>query len=143
MRVLLLCLLLLICSQTQRETHVDLEALRNERCMANALFHEARGESILGQRAVYDVVVNRSKASGKSVCEVIAERNAFSWMTPGKHYKPMQPMSMELYNLLQSVEKSDRVLSGDYLWFFGKQIRPVWSRKMKCSTVDSHRFCRK
>jgi spore germination cell wall hydrolase CwlJ-like protein len=53
-------------------------------CLAKNIYHEARGESELGQRAVAQVVVNRSRKSGKSMCDVVYSRTErscqFSWV---------------------------------------------------------------
>jgi N-acetylmuramoyl-L-alanine amidase len=50
-------------------------------CMALNIYHEARGESSVGQRAVAHVVLNRSKSSffPNTLCEVIWQRSQFSW----------------------------------------------------------------
>jgi spore germination cell wall hydrolase CwlJ-like protein len=51
-------------------------------CLAEAVFHEARGESIEGQAAVARVVMNRTrypKTFGKSICEVVYQKGQFSW----------------------------------------------------------------
>lgn len=42
-------------------------------CLAQAVYYEARGESAAGQRAVAQVVVNRTRAGGfpRSICKVI------------------------------------------------------------------------
>jgi N-acetylmuramoyl-L-alanine amidase len=53
-------------------------------CLAKNIYHEARGESEIGQRAVAMVVVNRSRKSGKSMCDVVYSRTErscqFSWV---------------------------------------------------------------
>lgn len=43
-------------------------------CLAQAVYYEARGESVLGQRAVAYVVLNRGNP-----CRVISEGCQFSW----------------------------------------------------------------
>ena len=51
--------------------------------MTDNVYHEARGESDLGQRAVVDVVMNRMYDAKnrwpKDVCGVIYQYKAFSW----------------------------------------------------------------
>jgi hypothetical protein len=44
-------------------------------CMAEAVYHEARGESPTGMVAVAAVVLNRAAATGKGICDVIYERS--------------------------------------------------------------------
>jgi N-acetylmuramoyl-L-alanine amidase len=58
------------------------------RCVAQAVYHEARGESARGQRAVADVVMNRARSGrwGSGACAVVnAPRqfsNRWSWRAP-------------------------------------------------------------
>ena len=58
------------------------------RCVAQAVFHEARGESLQGQKAVADVVMNRKRSGrwGSSACAVVNApkqfSNRWSWRTP-------------------------------------------------------------
>ena len=58
------------------------------RCVAQAVFHEARGEPSRGQRAVADVVMNRARSGrwGVGACAVVnAPRqfsNRWSWRAP-------------------------------------------------------------
>jgi N-acetylmuramoyl-L-alanine amidase len=54
---------------------------RNLDCLARNVYHEARGESLLGQYAVAEVTMNRRAALGypKTVCEVVYQKDAFSW----------------------------------------------------------------
>lgn len=49
-------------------------------CLALAIFHEARGEPTdVARYAVAEVVINRAKERDKTICQVIAEPNQFSW----------------------------------------------------------------
>jgi spore germination cell wall hydrolase CwlJ-like protein len=41
------------------------------KCMVDNLYHEARGEGMLGLSAVASVVMNRAMATGKDVCDVV------------------------------------------------------------------------
>lgn len=58
------------------------------RCVAQAVYHEARGEPMRGQRAVADVVMNRARSGrwGKSACAVVNAPRQFSnrssWRMP-------------------------------------------------------------
>jgi len=54
-------------------------------CIAQAIWHEARGESDTGQRAVGHVLLNRSKKSKKSPCEVLRQPGQFQ-VVLRKHY---------------------------------------------------------
>lgn len=51
-------------------------------CMANAVWHEARGESLKGRRAVVDVIMNRTRAEKKGICSVVFRKGQFTWAKP-------------------------------------------------------------
>ena len=51
-------------------------------CLARAMYYEARGEGIVGQRAVGNVILNRVSYKHyfpNSVCGVISEKGQFQW----------------------------------------------------------------
>jgi N-acetylmuramoyl-L-alanine amidase len=57
-----------------------------ERCLAGAVYFEARGEPLSGQLAVANVIVNRSK-SGRfpsDLCGVVKQRGQFSFVRGGE-----------------------------------------------------------
>lgn len=63
------------------------------RCVAQAVYHEARGEPLSGQKAVADVVMNRAKSGkwGSSPCSVINAPYQFSNRSSWKHPRPGVP----------------------------------------------------
>ena len=50
-------------------------------CLAMNVYHEARGESVIGQLAVAEVTLNRVNLDQypDSICEVVWQRKQFSW----------------------------------------------------------------
>ena len=50
-------------------------------CLAKNIYHEARGEPILGQYAVAQVTINRKRHSNypNTICEVVLQAYQFSW----------------------------------------------------------------
>ncbi len=48
-------------------------------CLASNIYYEARGERMLGRLAVANVTMNRSQTRNMSVCNIVHERNQFSW----------------------------------------------------------------
>lgn len=117
------------------------------KCLAVGLYYESRGESLHGQKAVADVVVNRALSRDKSLCHVLAEKNQFHW-DARKMYSPL-PKGIEpqhgkarkiVAKLLMgkwksSVGKSEFFLSGN--------VRPKWVRSMTLvKKVGGHRFYR-
>lgn len=51
--------------------------------LALTVYHEARGESAAGQKAVVKVILNRSRKAGKTVAEIVTARKQFSCFNGG------------------------------------------------------------
>lgn len=67
----------------QTGTHADdEEALR---CLATTIYYESKGESLAGQLAVAEVVLNRAKSGrfASDICGVIKQRGQFSFVRRG------------------------------------------------------------
>lgn len=46
-------------------------------CVAQAIFHESRGEPLVGQKAVAHVVLNRAKSRNITPCQVLRQPKQF------------------------------------------------------------------
>lgn len=103
-------------------------------CLATALYYEARGEPLRGQRAVMDVVVNRAWKSRKSFCEILLAQGQFQWT---KHHG----MRYDQMELLAEAAKQPRVLNNE-IYFFHASMKPSWSAKMQCKRIGNHNFCK-
>ena len=64
----------------------DGEMSKDMRCLASAIYFEARGEPLAGQLAVAEVILNRAEAGrfGDSVCEVVKQPGQFSFVRRGR-----------------------------------------------------------
>ena len=51
-------------------------------CLARAMEVEAIGEGKRGMRLVANVVIERSKRSGKAICDVLKQPKQFPWVKP-------------------------------------------------------------
>jgi len=111
------------------------------RCLAEAIYFEARGEPLEGQYAVGEVIINRalSKAFPNSICLVISEgasrRNAcqFSYNCDGKLETIVE---RDIYNRILKLsgvllEPSARVLTDGATFFHAKAVNPNWANKFK------------
>lgn len=65
-------------------------------CLALNVYHEARGEPILGQKAVATVTVNRAREHGSTVCEEVFRPNQFSWTSKYRGVKQNKRMALAL-----------------------------------------------
>ena len=128
--------------------------LTNEmKCLAEAIYFEARGEALEGQYAVGEVIINRvlSKDFPNSVCGVISEGasrlNAcqFSYNCDGKletiTEKKIYERILKLSQML--LEPSARFLTGGATFYHSKLVSPSWSKKfIKTNEIGNHVFYR-
>ncbi|QDK34327.1 cell wall hydrolase [Sphingomonas sp. IC081] len=119
---------------------------RQTRCLAGAIYFEARGETLEGQLAVGRVVINRAE-SGRfpaSYCGVVYQPGQFSFVQ-GKHMPSIRESSADWREALAiariAVEESWKSEADDALFFHAKRVSPKW-RLTKIAQVDDHIFYR-
>lgn len=106
-------------------------------CLTEALYFEARGESLKGQFAVAEVILNRVSARTypNSVCGVVREgahrRNAcqFSYACDGQPEVVNEPEAWDRAGKIARLmlDGSERKLTGGATHFHNLQVRPNWS----------------
>lgn len=106
--------------------------LAEYRCLVSAVWHEARGEPAIGQRAVIDVVYNRALKSGTSLCEVVAAPKQFPW-----YERKGLVLTEEAIAVYTSAVVVGRVLPPSYTYFNRGPVHGV-----KCKKIGHHKFCR-
>lgn len=123
------------------------------KCMAQAVYYEARSETLAGQKAVTEVVINRiaSKHYPDTVCGVVyqgSERSTgcqFSFTCDGSLNKKTAPKA---WHRAQRI--ADYALSGAHYpmtdgatHYHTAQVNPVWSGSlMPTRRIGSHQFYR-
>ena len=119
-------------------------------CIAVAIYHEARGESLDGQLAVARVIMNRA-ASGKypgSWCGVVKQPWQFSFVNPRTGYYPSVNASSAAWRKAQAITRlavTDAVpsLSRDVLWYHADYVAPSWGRRLsRVQKIGTHIFYR-
>lgn len=78
-----------------RDHAAEVAADEESKCLAGAVYFEARAESLEGQLAVAEVVLNRA-ASGEypaTICEVVKQPAQFSFVRDG-HFPPIDESSV-------------------------------------------------
>lgn len=116
------------------------------RCLAGAIYFEARGESLEGQLAVAKVIINRSK-SGRfpaSYCGVVYQPSQFSFVR-GHAMPKVRSESVdwrEAVAIAHIAEKGswDSEVPGA-LFFHAAHVSPSWRLK-RLARVDNHIFYR-
>jgi spore germination cell wall hydrolase CwlJ-like protein len=117
-------------------------------CIAVAVYHEARGESLEGQLAVARVIMNRA-ASGKyptSWCGVVKQPWQFSFVRNG--YMPSVDQSSQAWrNALGvtrlAINNAVQSVPTDCLWYHANYVSPSWGRRLtRVSQIGAHIFYR-
>lgn len=118
------------------------------RCLAGAVYFEARGEALAGQLAVAQVIINRTEDGRfpKSYCGVVSQPGQFSFMR-GKQMPAIRTQSAAWTRAVAIAEIAHKGLwqseAGEAVFFHAKYVRPGWSqRKTKLAQIDTHIFYR-
>lgn len=120
------------------------------RCIAIAVYHEARGESLDGQLAVARVIMNRA-LSGRypgSWCGVVKQPWQFSFVNPRTgHYPSVDEGSAAWRKALGvtrlAINNVVPTLTPDVLWYHADYVAPSWGRRLsKVSKIGTHIFYR-
>lgn len=113
---------------------VDAELSRDMRCLAQAIYFEARGEPLDGQLAVGRVVINRAESGvfPADYCGVVTQRAQFSFVKGG--VIPAPDTSSSAWKRAVAVaqiahqELWDSPVK-DALFFHATYVNPGWARK--------------
>jgi spore germination cell wall hydrolase CwlJ-like protein len=124
-------------------------------CLAEALYFEARGESVKGQFAVAEVIMNRAEHGSfpESVCGVIKQGTAsgrkyqcqFTYNCDGItnriHEKDAYERVVKVAHM--SLDGAPRGLTDGATHYHTKAVNPRWSRTFpRTTTIGVHHFYR-
>ncbi len=127
---------------------------KEQQCLANAVYFEARGESLRGQAAVAQVVLNRVRnpTYPKTICGVVYQNDSwfnrcqFSFACDGKkdrilspgHYRRAQEVAMAV-----TAGKIFIPEVGSATHYYAEYVSPGWARAMqKMTKIGLHIFYR-
>ena len=119
---------------------------RNLECLARNVYYEARGEPRAGQYAVAEVTMNR-KASPrypKTVCEVVYQREAFSWTSLRGLEEPSGEAWHYAIRVAEDVyyQRRPATMHG-VLHFHATYVKPEWSKeRQRVARIGKHVFYR-
>ena len=128
------------------EEYKDGEQLDREgKCLATAVYFEARGESLEGQLAVADVVLNRadSEQYPDDWCDVVKQKAQFSFVQNRQFPKIRDMKSWEKAKAVAriAIDGADQVVRGDVLWYHADYVKPIWRHNLKeVNKVGVHIF---
>ena len=122
-------------------------------CLAEALYFEARSESVKGQFAVAEVILNRVDSDGfpDSVCGVIRQGTGrlfqcqFSYFCDGLSEDIDEPASYERAGKIARLmlDGGERGLTDGATHYHNNMVNPSWSRVFRhTTTIGRHLFHR-
>ncbi|UZD91426.1 cell wall hydrolase [Cognatishimia activa] len=122
-------------------------------CLAQALYFEARGESVRGQFAVAEVILNRvdSVQFPNTLCKVIHQGTGrkyacqFTYTCDGNpeviHEKAAYQRVGKIAKLM--IDGAPRDLTDGATYYHTKAVNPRWARKFaRTTTIGVHHFYR-
>lgn len=126
----------------------SLSGLSDMACTAVGVYHEARGESSYGQKAVASVILQRARVPGRwgsTPCEVL-QPVQFSFLTKDRTFAPITDIAA----WKKAVDASARILAEGPLpdiagadHYHTTQVRPRWrTRVTRIARIGRHIFYR-
>jgi len=128
------------------------DTARQQRCLAEAIYFEARSESDAGRAAVAQVVLNRVKSGlyPNSVCGVVYQNSnrylacQFTFTCEGKSLRITEPAPWrEATRIAREVYDGTTYLAevGGSTHYHANYVRPYWAKKLKkMDTIGQHVF---
>lgn len=120
----------------------DTSASDELRCLARAVYFEARGEPLEGQLAVAQVILNRAE-SGRypdSACGVIRQRGQFTF----DHSRSPTGRDWAIARAIAAIAVADhwREVVPNAMSFHAVHVAPGWGAKRRIAAIGNHVFYR-
>ena len=118
------------------------------KCLATAVYFESMGESLEGQLAVAEVVINRAESGQypSNWCAVVKQKAQFSFVRDGRF--PSIATGSEAWRKAKAIaviaanNMADAVPS-DVLWYHADYVSPSWGKRLsKVEKIGAHIFYR-
>jgi N-acetylmuramoyl-L-alanine amidase len=113
------------------------------RCLADNIYHEARGESHIGQIAVAQVTINRARLQKTSICAIVYQKNQFSWVGKVKEPNRASALWKRIENIAHQALEGKQSLQGlkHATHFHTIDVYPLWAdTKRFIMEIGRHRF---
>ena len=147
-------------SEVEAQERLDTISPADRECLAQNIYHEARGETIAGQVAVAWVTLNRMEADKfpDTLCGVVKQartdsngnplRNQcqFSWYCDGKSDRIRNQREWEDVQLITDVvlldwARANRSPVANATFYHADYVKPYWASAFtEIAQVDSHIF---
>jgi len=122
-------------------------------CLSEALYFEARGESVKGQFAVAEVILNRASSPSfpKSVCGVVHQGTGrryqcqFTYTCDGNKEVIAEPAAYDEVSKVARLmlDGAPRNLTGGATYYHSRAVMPRWARRFRrTAVIGQHLFYR-
>jgi hypothetical protein len=117
-----------------------------QECLVKAIYFEARSESLDGQLAVAEVILNRA-ASGiypSTICGVVTQPAQFSFIRNGQF--PVPDRSSEGWRKALAIADIAQkgladAIAPNVLWYHATYVAPSWGRRLtRVAQIGTHIF---
>lgn len=101
-------------------------------CLALNIYHEARGEPIDAQMLIAEVTINRAVERGETICEVVWDKNQFSWTSDKLSDRPkdIQAYTQSTMLAVQALSNPSSLLGSGANHYHEASIKPFWAKNM-------------
>lgn len=125
----------------------DVELDEDMRCLASAVYNEARGEPLEGQLAVAQVVLNRAADPRwpSSICEVVYQRYQFSFTFDGAPDFPAPNRNWKKAEAVAIIAATEHWndLTDKAVFYHANYVSPKWRHAFRKTTrIGQHIFYR-
>ena len=119
-----------------------------KQCIADSIYHEARGESVEGMIAVANVIINRMRSSRypDTACAVVYQYRQFSWTLYASKLQPIVDYGNEYIERIAELALQSRLIdiTGGATHYHTTYINPRWAASKKQTfVIGQHIFYRK
>ena len=135
----------IIVANLMKDVDFDRVSANEVLCLAENIYHEARGESLLGQQAVAHVTLNRVADNRwpDSICDVVYQKSQFSWVSNSPAIHNIEAFENSVSVALNAIREISEDPTNGATFFLQNSISPRWSRSLEVSVViGGHKFLR-
>lgn len=111
-------------------------------CIALTLYHEARGESLTGQMAVAQVIINRVKSDEypNTACQVVTQRDQFQWHWDDiPDWPPEDKKAWNRVWIVAEIAPLWKDVTNGSKWYHSLKVSPEWATP-EFKQIGNHRF---
>lgn len=119
-------------------------------CMVEAIYYEARGESLEGKVAVGNVILNRvyDGAYPDTICDVVRQKHQFSYFWDGKVEDFQHRGQLDEKALIEIIFVAGHLIKG-YIedntgyslhYYAHNKVYPFWAEGKQAKVIGNHTF---